>query len=114
MAKKHFDDYYNTICKQFFSLQEVFDEMGKSVSEGMVEPERLEQLKLTIEPVKASYQTLSYVKYLLDMPNRNNKVKKYTRRNHKMLTNSNNRQGPDIINNNDKAIQQAKNQIHIK
>ena len=31
MARKHFDEYYNKICSQFFSLKEVFDDLSKEV-----------------------------------------------------------------------------------
>ena len=45
MARRDFDNYYNQICNQYFELQQVLEDLSKEVSEGMIEPERIEQLK---------------------------------------------------------------------
>ena len=66
MARRDFDAYYNKIASQLFELDRVFKDLSQEADAGMVEPERLEQVKKTIEPIKNSYQTLSYIKYLLD------------------------------------------------
>lgn len=83
--KKDFDDYYNQICKQYDELQEVLADLSEEVSNGMIEPERIEQLKLTIKPVENSYRTLSYIKYLLDKPKRASKQGRYANRSKKLL-----------------------------
>ncbi len=85
MAKKHFDEYYNSIYKQLIRLQDSLDGMSEDVSKKLIEPERLEQLKKTIQPIKSSYDMLTYVKYLLDMPNRSSKTKKYKNQQTKVL-----------------------------
>ena len=85
MAKRDFDDYYNKVYAQFHSLQQAFDEMSKEVNSGMVEPERLKQLELTITPIKDSYHTLSYIKYLLDKPAKKQKLPRYKQMNKKLL-----------------------------
>ena len=108
MSRKHFDDYYNKICAQFFSLNTVFDDISKEVAEGMVEPERLEQLKVTIQPIKDSYQTLSYIKYLLDQPQRVRKQARYKKMNKKLLEVSEGHQANDIIDNNKNILETLK------
>lgn len=77
MARKHFDEYLNTITKQYRDLQETLSEMTVESESGMIEPERIDQLKATIQPIKNSFDTLIYIKYLLDMPNRKSKQKNY-------------------------------------
>lgn len=109
MSRKHFDDYYNKICSQFFSLNEVFDDLSKEVAEGMVEPERLEQLKVTIQPIKDSYQTLSYIKYLLDKPQRSHKQPRYKNVNKKLLEISEGHQAEDVLKNNKQILDSLKN-----
>ncbi len=79
MSKKQFDEYFNNIYFQYLQLQRVLEDMSKEVEENIIPPERIEELKKTIQPVKSSYETLLYVKYLLDMPQRKSKVKKYER-----------------------------------
>ena len=97
MAKKHFDAYYNQVYAQLTSLNKVFDEMSKEVNEGMVAPERLEQLVDTIEPIRLNYQTLSYIKYLLDMPNKKSKKPKYKQVNDKLLKIAGSRDGEKLL-----------------
>lgn len=79
MARKDFNDYYDNICSQYLELQEVLKDLSAEVSNGMIEPERIEQLMLTIKPVENNYRTLSYIKYLLDKPNKTSKVARYNK-----------------------------------
>ena len=108
MAKKDFDKYYAQVSSQLYSLQDAFDELSEEVSNGMVEPERIEQMKLTIQPIKDSFQTLSYIKYLLDKPSRKEKGPAYTRRNKKLIELSKGNQAQDIISRNDDIIKGLK------
>ena len=85
MSKKDFDKYYDNISAQYAELQEVLADLSQEVSTGMIEPERIEQLKLTIKPVENSYRTLSYIKYLLDKPKRASKQRRYSNRSKNLL-----------------------------
>lgn len=85
MAKKHFDEYYRSIYSQYVGLKKTLDDLSQDALNNMIEPERLEQLKRTIQPVKSSYDMLTYVKYLLDMPARKQKRAKYDRQNKKVI-----------------------------
>lgn len=108
MARKDFDKYYNQVCSQFFALNEVFDDLSREVAQGMVEPERQNQLELTIAPIKNSYQTLSYIKYLLDKPTRKEKEPRYKRMNKKLLKISEGHQASDILGTNQKILNDLK------
>ena len=108
MAKKDFDEYYNKIAKQYYSLNEVLTDLSKEVQDNMVEPERLEQLKKTIEPVKNSYQTLMYIKYLLDKPSKKQKRNKYDKQMKKIIKQSEGKHSTDIIKNNEDIISSLK------
>ena len=104
MARKDFDKYYNQICIQFFALNAVFEDLSKEVASGMVEPERQKQLEMTIAPIKNSYQTLSYIKYLLDKPTRKEKEPRYKRMNKKLLQISEGQHSSQVLNNNQKIL----------
>ena len=97
MSKKHFEQYYNQICNQYFELQESLKDMSKEVSEGIIEPERIEQLKKTILPIENNYKTLSYIKYLLDKPVKTKKQHKYNTMNKKLLKQSEGKTEQDLI-----------------
>lgn len=105
--KKDFDEYYNKIFKQYNELQKSLEEMSEEVSKGMVEPERLTNLKSTLQPVLTSFQTLSYIKYLLDKPARKNKRKRY-HTNNKLLYNSGENTGDKVLSRNDNLIHNTK------
>ena len=109
MARKDFDDYYNKISSQLFELDKVFKELSDEADAGMVEPERLEQVKKTIEPIRVSYQTLSYIKYLLDKPTRKSKYDRYDRQNKKVLNSSKGYQSKDYIDKNAQILKGLKN-----
>lgn len=108
MARKDFDDYYNKISSQLFELDGVFKDLEREVSSGMVEPERIEQLRITIEPIRNSYHTLSYIKYLLDKPTRKSKHKRYDSQNMKLLKSSAGYHRSDIVGKNDTILKGLK------
>jgi hypothetical protein len=104
MARKDFDAYYNKIASQLFELDKVFKDLAAEADAGMVEPERLEQVKVTIEPIKTSYQTLSYIKYLLDKPARKSKHSRYDNQSRKLLNSTRGYHSKDYINRNSEIL----------
>lgn len=64
-------------------MNEELKDFQKEVENGIVEPERIENLKAVIEPLKNNYMTLSWIMYLLNQPQRPSKEKAYERRNKK-------------------------------
>lgn len=107
MARKDFDRYFEQIANQYKELNYVLENMNEELQEGMVEPERIANLKLTLAPVVTCYQQLSYIKYLLDMPTRKKKLKRY-KNSSKSLKEAKNNTGDVILSHNDKVIQNAK------
>ena len=77
MARKDFDAYFQTIAKQYQDLNDALKELSEEVDKGMFEPERLDQLRATILPIKNSYETLNYIRYLLDKPTNSSKHARY-------------------------------------
>ena len=104
MARKHFDEYYNKICKQFFSLNDVLEELSEEVGNNMVEPERLKQLQKTIQPIKDSYMTLNYIKYLLDKPTKKSKHVKYDKEKVKVLKETDSKHSDQVLAKNEEII----------
>ena len=72
MAKKDFDEYFNEICSQYINMKKQIELYEESLSKSVMSPEDIERirnnLQMTITPLMSSYKTLSYVKYLLDLP----------------------------------------------
>ena len=110
MARKHFDDYYNKVYKQYKELQNALADMSAEVESGMMSPERLNQLKQTISPVKNSFESLSYIKYLLDMPTRKSKQDRYNKQQKKLLSNTAVSYGDNTLDVNKKNIEALRKQ----
>ena len=85
MAKKDVDIYFRQICEDYHELIETLHEMEEEVNKGMLDPDKLEQLKKTIEPMKINWQRISYIMFLLNKPTRKQKVNKYEKQNIKMF-----------------------------
>lgn len=79
MSVKHLKEYYQKVCDQYNEMVNDLQELEEYAKTNMVEPERLEQYKQTIAPIKENYLTLSYIMFLLNQPNRKEKQEKYNK-----------------------------------
>ena len=104
MARKHFDNYFNQISKQYTQLQQTMEDISEEVSSGMFDPSRLEQIKQTIKPVKDTYEMLNYIRYLLDMPARKEKQPRYAKQNRKLIQQSGRNTADDVLKRNKDAL----------
>lgn len=86
MANRHVIDYFNKVAKQYSDMLAEIRDFEEECKKGLIEPERLDEVKKIIEPLKNNYMTWSYVMYLLNLPNRESKVKTYKRRNAKLVS----------------------------
>lgn len=85
MSKKHVEEYYNTIANQYSEMLHALREMEEDCSNNLVSPDRLDQIKEMIKPIKDNYMRISYIMFLLNQPNRKKKQKEYEKRNKKLL-----------------------------
>lgn len=83
MAKRHVEDYFNKVADQYKEMLDELRDFEKECNEGLVEPERFDNFKKIIEPLKNNYMMWSYAMYLLNLPNRESKVKTVKRRENK-------------------------------
>lgn len=86
MSKKDFDKEYIQVEKQYLEMVENLKDMEKEMAEGLVNPDLFEQMKQTIEPLLVNYRMWSYVKFLLNKPNRKQKEEKYKSQNKKLMS----------------------------
>jgi len=85
MAKRHVEDYFNKVADQYKEMLDELRDFEKECNEGLVEPERFDNFKKIIEPLKNNYMMWSYAMYLLNLPNRESKVKTVKRRANKNI-----------------------------
>lgn len=79
MSLKHFAAYYRELQDNYNEMLNGLRELEQACSSGMVEPERVDKYMKTLQPIKDSYLTVQYIKYLIDKPNKKSKQKKYDR-----------------------------------
>lgn len=77
MSKKHVEQYFKTIADQYSEMLDLLKELEQQYETNIIEPERLDKIKESIVPLKTNYQRISYIMYLLNMPNRKEKQTKY-------------------------------------
>jgi len=77
MSKKHFEEYLESVRKSYVRMENVYKAYQEECEKNMTPPEVLQQIEETMRPVKDSYNSLIYVKYLLDKPNRESKGARY-------------------------------------
>lgn len=80
MAKKHFDEYVLKIKAQYEEMQRNLDQVAKEAQDNQTDLDFVERLKQNIEPFRANYQRVMYIKMLLDQPNKKEKVPAYKKR----------------------------------
>lgn len=114
MSKKDFDEYYKQVTDQYNEMKEVLNEFEEMSLTNLVSPEQIENIKLTMQPIKDNYMALSYVAFLLNKPTRKRKQDTYKRQNNKFLkTLDENKSKEKVIQQNSSQIQKMKGMIMI-
>lgn len=86
MSKEHVDDYFNQVVKQYHDMLLELKDFEEEAHKGLFPPERIDEIKKTIEPMKNNYEQISYIMYLFNKPTRKSKETSYERRNKKLLS----------------------------
>ena len=79
MSKKHFDEYFNSVVANYKEMLDTIHELEEECNKGLVDPDKLENMKELVKPLKENYLTLSWVMYLLNQPNKAKKKRTYER-----------------------------------
>lgn len=108
MSVKHVKKYYNQVTADYLEMKNDLQEMEDLMKTNQMSPEQVEQMKMIIAPVKQNYETLSYFMYLLNQPNKKEKLPTYKKLNQKVLKSSGNRTQADIIIENKKSLSDLK------
>ena len=85
MAIKHLIEYYNNVCDDRSEAIKEIEEFEEECRNGLVAPERVEQLKDTMKPLMDNYEQISYFMFLLNMPVKEDKHSRYYKAQKKLL-----------------------------
>ena len=85
MSVKHVKQYYEQICDQYKEMLENIRDSEQDAMNNLVDIDYVENLKKLIQPVKDNYERWSYMMFLLNQPERKQKIPAYKRRMEKFL-----------------------------
>lgn len=75
MSVRDVKEYYLSVVRDYKDMLQELQDFEIELQHNLVSPEKVDELKQLMEPIKNNYQTLSYIIYLLNKPQRNSKVK---------------------------------------
>ena len=85
MSVKHVKKYYDEVAQQYMDMRNELNDFAELSKNNLFPPEKLESIKQSIQPLLRNYEVLSYIMFLLNMPNKKEKSKKYEKANKKLL-----------------------------
>lgn len=85
MAVKHVLDYINQVEDQYLEMLDLYKETEKEVQDKIVDTARLDSIKAMLQPLVQNYTRLEYVAYLLSIPSKKEKQRKWEKQNAKLL-----------------------------
>ena len=77
MAKRDFDEYFKKAFNQLRELNETLKRANEEALNNMCDFDFVEKVKARKIAVEENFKTLSWIKYLIDMPNKKEKKKKF-------------------------------------
>lgn len=84
MSVKHIREYYSTIATQYLVMKDTLKQLEESAKEDEEVAKNMLQnitnIRQQVNLLKSNYDRISYLIYLLDMPNKKEKKKKYRNR----------------------------------
>lgn len=78
MSVKHVKDYYNKITNDYLTMKDALKELENASMNNPALTNNIQTIKTTVDKMKENYNRISYIVYLLNMPNKKEKRKKYT------------------------------------
>ncbi len=114
MSRKHVIEYYKSVESQYFDLLNDAEDMQQAVKDKILSESQLEEFTKLIDKVKTNYTRLSYIMYLLDLPNKKSKENRNSKqyKKTKQLFNGLNATSEDIIEENKGTLNQFKELVN--
>ncbi len=87
MSVKHVQEYFVKVTNDYHMMNKALEEMEKSIADSDLEvaKQNLPMIKQQVAQLKENYMRISYIMFLLNMPNRKEKQARYVKREHKKI-----------------------------
>jgi hypothetical protein len=77
MAIKDVKIYYYNVLAQYLEMKNDIKDFEQALADGHITEDKLEEVMHDVEQIEDNYNRLSFILYLLAMPNRKSKKEKY-------------------------------------
>ena len=77
MALRDVKEYYFKMLGQYFEMKADLADFEQALKDGFITEEQMQAAIDDVDRVKQNYERLSYIMYLLNLPNRKSKQEKY-------------------------------------
>lgn len=94
MALKDVRDYYYSMLAQYLEEKQNLEDFAEGLKEGFITEEQMQEAVEIVEKLEENYHRLTYIMYLINMPNRPSKKTGYTNQ-HQAILNEFKRLGAD-------------------
>jgi len=85
MPAREVKRYYYAILNQYLEMKESLKDFNEAFEKGYFTEDQLENVKADIARLEENYNRVSYIMYLLEMPNRKEKQTKYKNTNKNLV-----------------------------
>ena len=87
MSKRHVEEYYSKMFSDYCEMKSVLEELQSNLTEetASIYTSQIDEIKNQVRLLEANYKRLSYIMFLLNMPNKKKKEKNYIRSEYKKL-----------------------------
>jgi hypothetical protein len=86
MAIREVKDYYFKMTAQYLEMKADLADFEQAMKDGFITEDQLQDAFAEVNKVQQNYERLSYIMYLLSLPNRKSKQVKYNKNNSELLT----------------------------
>ena len=85
MAVKDVKEYYYKMLAQYLEMKNDLADFEEALKNGFITEEKLAEVKDTVNSLELNYDRLTYIMYLLELPNRRSKHAKHNKANKKLV-----------------------------
>ena len=114
MAVKDVKKYYYQMQAQYLEMKADLADFEQALQEGFITEDQLLAAKEEVIRVENNYDRLSYIMYLLEMPNRNSKKTNYAKMNKPVLNflNLQSATEAEVVEENRSALEQLRKELN--
>ena len=113
MAVKDVKEYYYKLLVQSAEMKADLEDFKKALEAGYITEDKLAEVKEQVNTIEANFERVGYIVYLLELPNKKDKAKKWKKQNSRLSNHFANCKADDqaIIDENKSALDHLRKEL---